>query len=123
MRRLVVPMIAVTLTAAGWCFPAKPVQHVQLYGAVQCDGILSVSFDLQRYDRRASAWESVPDDGAVVVQVSTSYPNDWTTLATGSGGENRLRAAHPDDAATPGNLAVRVVHRGIASSARIADLC
>jgi hypothetical protein len=93
--------------------------HVAVNSARLYDGdLLEVRFDLENYSPRERAWTFAHDDGLAALQIRVD--GEWANRAAGSAGEGGLRVVGFGPV-EPASIAVRVVHRGVASSPRLIE--
>ena len=95
--------------------------HVATTGAkLYNDTSLFVAFNLEDFVPATSSWTMAFDDGRATLQVRNSA-GAWVDQASTSGGENvrRVAAFGPVE---PASVAVRIVHKGVASSPRLIEV-
>lgn len=95
--------------------------HVATTGAkLYDDTSLFVTFNLEDFVASTSSWTGARDDGRATLQVRNSA-GVWVDQASTSGGENVRRVAVFGPVA-PASVAVRIVHKGVASSPRLIEV-
>lgn len=127
MALLVIAAMAFVALLAGSAPAAahpRPVEHVAVNRVVDCRGVVTVAFSLERPVGRV--WEFVQDDGAAVVELhhlgaAAGPGGHWEAYPTASGGEGHLRV--DVSAGVPYYDSVRVRHGGWTSSARLPEGC
>jgi hypothetical protein len=83
-------------------------------------GLLVVRFDLEDYSPRERAWVFAQDDGLATLQVRVGE-GPWVNRPASSHGEKALQVMDFGPV-EPASTAVRVVHRGVASSPQLVEI-